>query len=105
MKAVIWMGSSLNDLKEFPAPVIDDLGHQLFRVQCGLDPDDWKPMTSVGSGVREIRVTCSDGAFRTIYLATRPEAVYVLHCFQKKSQNSAPRDIGLARKRLKDIAR
>jgi phage-related protein len=66
MKAVIWMGSSLNDLKEFPAPVIDDLGHQLFRVQCGLDPDDWKPMTSVGSGVREIRVTCSDGAFRTI---------------------------------------
>jgi phage-related protein len=105
MKAVIWMGSSLNDLKEFPAPVIDDLGHQLFRVQCGLDPDDWKPMTSVGSGVREIRVTCSDGAFRTIYLATRPEAVYVLHCFQKKSQKTAPRDIGLARKRLKDIAR
>jgi phage-related protein len=105
MKAVIWMGSSLRDLKEFPAPVIDDLGHQLFRVQCGLDPDDWKPMSSIGPGVREIRVTGDEGAFRTIYLATRPEGVYVLHCFQKKSQKTAPRDIRLARKRLKDIAR
>ena len=105
MKAAIRMGSALRDLKEFPATVVDDLGHQLFRVQCGLDPNDWKPMTGVGPGVREIRVTGNDGAFRTIYLATRPEGVYVLHCFQKQSQKTATRDIELAKKRLKDIAR
>ncbi len=84
---------------------MDDLGHQLFRVQCGLDPDDWKPMITVGSGVREIRVTGADGAFRTIYLATRADAIYVLHCFQKKTPKTASRDIELARTRLKDVAR
>ena len=65
------------------------MGHQLFRVQCGLDPDDWKPMPAVGTGVREIRVRDSSGAYRTIYLAARAEGVYVLHCFRKKSAKTA----------------
>jgi phage-related protein len=105
MKSVIWMGSSKVDLKAFPAAVVDDMGHQLFLVQCGLDPDDWKPMTAIGSGVKEIRVKDSAGIFRTVYLATRPEAIYVLHCFQKKTQRTAQRDIDLARKRLKNVLR
>lgn len=105
MKAVTWLGSSRRDLKSFPGQVMDDLGHQLYRVQCGLDPDDWKPMAVVGAGVREIRVTGADGAFRTLYLATRKDAVYVLHCFQKKTQKTAARDIELAKSRFKDIAR
>ena len=105
MKAVIWMGSSKADLKAFPAAVIDDMGHQLFLVQSGLDPDDWKPVSSVGAGVKEIRVKDVAGIFRTVYLATRPEAVYVLHCFQKKTRQTAQRDIELARKRLQDILR
>jgi phage-related protein len=105
MKVVIWMGSSKADLKAFPAAVIDDMGHQLFLVQCGLEPDNWKPMTTVGTGVREIRVRDAAGIFRTIYLATRPEAVYVLHCFQKKTQQTEQHDIELARKRLKSISR
>jgi phage-related protein len=70
MKPVVWLGSARADLKAFPAAAMDDTGYQLFRVQRGLDPDDWKPMTSVGVGVREIRVRDSSGAFRTIYLAT-----------------------------------
>lgn len=56
-------------------------------------------------GVREIRVRDAAGIFRTIYLATRPEAIYVLHCFQKKTQRTEQHDIELARKRLKSISR
>lgn len=99
------MGRSKADLKAFPAAVMDDMGHQLFLVQCGLEPDDWKPMTTVGAGVKEIRVKDIAGNFRTLYLATRSDAVYVLHCFQKKTQQTAQRDIELARQRLKDIPR
>ena len=71
-------------------------------VQLGLDPSDWKPMSSIGSGVREIRVRAG-GAYRVIYLSSRPEGVYVLHCFQKKTQKTAPRDIELAKSRFKQI--
>jgi phage-related protein len=105
MKKIVWIGSSKADLKAFPSAAMDDMGYQLFQVQCGLEPADWKPMSSVGPGVREIRVRDANGIYRTIYLATRPEAVYVLHCFQKKSQQTAQRDIELARKRLQNILR
>ena len=99
------MGSSKADLKAFPATVMDDMGHQLFLVQCGLEPDDWKPMTTIGPRVKEIRAKDASGIFRTVYLAARPEAVYVLHCFQKKTRQTSQRDIGLARKRLQDVLR
>ena len=94
------MGSSKTDLKAFPAAALDDIGHQLFRVQCGLEPNDWKPMSTVGPGVKD-----ASGAFRTLYLASRPEAVYVLHCFRKSTQKTAQRDIELARQRLSGIPR
>ena len=105
MKEVIWIGRSKVDLKAFPAAVMDNMGHQLFLVQCGLEPDDWKPMSTIGIGVKEIRVKDVAGNFRTVYLATWPEAVYVLHCFQKKKQQTSQRDIVLARKRLQDVLR
>lgn len=105
MKKIVWTGSSKEDLKAFPANVVDDMGHQLFLVQRGLEPDDWKPMATIGTGVREIRVRDASGIFRTVYLATRPEAVYVLHCFQKKTQQTALQDIRLARQRLKEVLR
>ena len=99
------MGGSKADLKAFPAAVMDNMGHQLFLVQCGFEPDDWKPMTPIGAGVKEIRVKDVAGIFRTVYLATRPEADHVLHCFQKKTQQTSQRDIELARTRLKDVLR
>ena len=105
MKKIAWIGSSKADLKSFPSAAIADMGYQLFQVQCSFEPADWKPMSSVGPGVREIRVRDAKGIYRTIYLATRPEAVYVLHCFQKKTQQTAQRDIELARKRLQNILR
>lgn len=61
-------------------------------------------MSTVGTGVREIRIHDSDGAFRVIYLATRPEGIYVLHCFQKKSEQTSWRDIALATRRFKMIS-
>jgi phage-related protein len=105
VKPVIWMGSSREDVRRFPETAQDSLGFELYRVQCGSDPRDWKPMPTVGTGVREIRVRDEAGAFRVIYLATRAEGIYVLHCFQKKTQRTSQSDLDLAEKRLKSIAR
>ena len=103
MKKLIWMGSSREDLRTFPRQARREMGYQLENVQEGVDPDDWKPMSIVGSGVREIRVRESSGAFRCIYLATRPEGIYVLHCFQKKTQKTSRQDLNLAARRFKAI--
>jgi phage-related protein len=105
VKPVIWMGSSREDVRRFPETAQDSLGFELYRVQCGFDPKGWKPMTGIGTAVKEIRVRDEAGIFRMIYLATRPEGVYVLHCFQKKSQRTSRSDLDLAMKRLKAIAR
>ena len=105
LKRVVWMSNSKRDLKSFPPDVVDETGYQLFRVQRGLDPIDWKPMATIGIGAREIRVKDATGIFRTVYLATRSDAIYVLHCFQKKTQQTNQRDIDLARQRLRSIPR
>jgi len=105
MKRLSFLGSSLDDVRAFPETARREAGYQLDRVQRGLDPEDWKPMPSVGSGVREVRVRDQSGAFRVIYIATRPEAVYVLHAFQKKTQATAKRDLDLAETRLKELTR
>lgn len=104
-KPVEFLGSSLEDLRNFPADARQDAGYQIHLVQTGADPDDWKPMTMIGSGVREIRITDSSGAFRVIYVAKFAEAVYVLHCFQKKTQRTAKQDLDLATRRYNDLAR
>jgi phage-related protein len=105
MKLVSFLGDALAAIRAFPDGARRDAGHQIDRVQRGLDPDDWKPMTAIGSGVREIRVRQPAGAFRVIYLATLPDAVYVLHAFQKKSQKTSKRDLDLAAARFKDLMR
>ncbi|MEI7867304.1 MAG: type II toxin-antitoxin system RelE/ParE family toxin [Candidatus Methylumidiphilus sp.] len=102
MKDAFFLGSSLADLRNFPAEARNEAGFQLRRVQSGLDPENWKPMQGIGAGVREIRIH-EKGAFRVIYLATRPEGVYVLHCFQKKTQKTSQQDINMARQRYRLI--
>jgi phage-related protein len=74
---------------------------ELRQVQHGLEPSDWKPMRSVGSGVREIRVRDATGAFRVLYVANLAHAVYVLHAFQKKTRATAKRDLDLATLRFR----
>ena len=79
------------------------MGFSLYMVQIGREPGDWKPMPTVGVGVREIRGRDEAGAFRVLYIAKFVEAVYVLHCFQKKTQKTAARDIELGQKRPKTL--
>jgi phage-related protein len=96
-KPVEFRGSFLDDLRAFPIAARREAGHQLNQVQNGQDPDDWKPMNTVGQGVREVRIRDASGAFRIIYIAKFASAVYVLHCFQKKA------DLDLAGKRYRDL--
>lgn len=105
MKPVVFLGHSLEAVRSFPEVARRDLGFQIDRLQRGFDPGDWKPMTSVGPGVREIRVRDGSGAFRVIYTATLADAVYVLHAFQKKSQATSKLDLALATARFKDLIR
>lgn len=103
MKEICFRGSSLDDLRAFPATAMREAGYQLDKVQRGKEPSDWKPMSSVGDGVKEVRVRDESGAFRVIYLAKLENAVYVLHCFQKKTEQTSLPDIRIARKRYKDV--
>lgn len=81
------------------------MGFQLDKVQHGFDPDDWKPMPTIGLGVREIRVRDASGAFRLIYVIRFGDAVYVLHAFRKKTQRTRNSDIELAKERLRLLPR
>jgi phage-related protein len=105
MKPAVFLGNSLAHLRRFPNPARRELGYQLEQVQQGRDPDDWKPMTSIGSGVREIRVRDESGAFRVIYVASFADSVYVLHAFQKKSRRTSPTDVALAEARFRALKR
>ena len=105
-KPIAWMGSSLDDIKDdgtFTETARKEAGHQLDRVQSGLEPDDWKPFESVGPGTKEIRISVDDGWFRVMYVAKFEEAVYVLHCFKKKSTKTSKKDTDLAAKRYKQV--
>lgn len=102
MKPLTFLGSSLDDLKAFPAAARRSAGYELSRIQEGHDPSDWKPMPSVGTGVYEIRIH-EDGEFRVFYVTKRTNAIYVLHAFRKKTQQTRKADIELGRQRLKLI--
>jgi phage-related protein len=102
MKTLKFVGSSLDDLRNFPNEARRAAGFELHAVQSGLEPSDWKPMQIVGSGVKEIRIHLL-GEWRVIYIAKLHEAVYVLHAFQKKTRKTSRRDIDLARQRYKQI--
>lgn len=99
MKRVVWLGASLGEVQGWTAEAQRDTGYQLFKVQSGLDPSDWKPMPSVGAGVREIRIHCGNEC-RILYLARLEEAVYVLHAFEKKTGKTPKMVIDVARRRL-----
>jgi phage-related protein len=102
MKPISFLGDSRDAVRDFPDGARCRAGVELRAVQNGLDPDDWKPIKTVGAGVREIRIRDASGAFRIIYLATLADRILVLHAFQKKTQQTAQRDIDLAAKRLRE---
>src|SRR5271168_3166050 len=103
MKPVTFLGDSLDKVRAFPGGARREAGFQIDRVQRGLDPDNWKPMKTIGPGVREIRIRDAAGAFRVIYIASFAEAIYVLHAFQKTRQATSKRDLVLATARLNEL--
>ena len=105
MKSLEFRGSALGDLRAFPTSSRRECGFQIDRLQRGLEPADCKPLSSVGSGVSEIRVSDSDAAFRVVDVAKIESAIYVLHCFRKKTQKTAGTDIELAKARYKSLLR
>lgn len=105
MKPVAFLGDSLRALRGFPDGARQDAGYQIDKVQRGDRPDDFKPIPTVGRGVEELRIWADDGTYRVIYLASRPEAVYVLHAFRKRSEATRRADLALARKRYAELPR
>lgn len=103
MKPLHFVGSSREGLRELPENARETAGHQLFKVQQGKEPDDWKPMPTVGAGVQEIRVWDESGTYRVLYVAKFEEAVYVLHAFEKRSQKTVKGDIQLAKSRYAEL--
>lgn len=90
------------DLRAFSGAVRRKAGYQLYRVQQGQEPSDWRPVKTVGSGVREIRIQ-EDGQYRVIYVSSTADAVHVLHAFRKKTRATPKQDIEIAKRRLKQV--
>ena len=103
MKSVVFLGNSLAQIRAFPSDARQDTGFQIDKLQRGENPDDWKPMKTVGKGVREIRIGEPSGQYRVIYCANLGDTVYVLNAFTKKSLRTRKSDIDLARKRLEMV--
>jgi phage-related protein len=102
LKPVEWLGDSLERVRSFSKTVRQQVGYELELVQHGLEPSDWKPMPTVGSGVCEVRIH-GDGEHRVIYVARFRHAIYVLHAFRKKTRKTSKGDIGAARIRFQAV--
>lgn len=102
MKDLEFLGDALDVIKKFPELARREAGFQLDKVQQGLDPDDWKPMKTIGVGVREIRIH-RDGEYRVIYITKFRDAVYVLHAFSKKTEKTVQHDLDKAKDVLKKL--
>jgi phage-related protein len=102
MKPLNFIGSSLDDLRNFPEEARKAAGFELYAIQRGLEPSDWKPMPSIGRGVKEIRIHVL-GEWRIVYIAKFEDAVHVLHAFQKKTRKTSQHNVEIARKRFKQI--
>ena len=105
MKPLRFIGDSLKCLREFPEGARHGAGYQRDKVQRGEIATDFKPMPTIGKGVEELRIRDESGAYRVIYTARLPCAVYVLHAFQKKTQTTARRDVELAKSRYAEVTR
>lgn len=104
MKEIIWKGPTLKDICSFPQHIRKEIGFELYNIQLGNEPSDWKAMSSIGSGVKEIRIH-DNNEYRVIYVASFEEAIYVLHTFVKKSQKTLKRDIDQAKQRYIEVVK
>lgn len=100
LKPVEWVGDSRKTVRSFAADARAQAGRELFRLQAGADPLDWRPMRAIGPGACEIRIHAGS-EHRLIYVAKYAEAIYVLHAFTKKSQATRLQDIRMAKERYR----
>jgi phage-related protein len=98
----VWLGASLSNVRSFPKAARGEAGYQLYKIQNGIEPSDWKMMPAVGSGVQEIRIHAGN-EYRIMYVARLAEAVYVLHAFEKKTQKTTRSDVEIARVRFQSL--
>lgn len=101
-RPILWAGSAREDLRAFPDSARRRAGQELDLLQQGLEPHDFKPMPSIGAGVYELRIRAG-GAFRVFYVAKFAEGLYVLHAFQKKTQQTGRLDVEIGAKRYREI--
>ena len=102
-KDSFWVGSAYDDLVAFPQDPRREAGFQLGKVQAGIEPTDWKPFDDVGSGTKEIRIKDASGIYRVLYVVKFEEAIYILHCFQKKTQVTSKQDKAIAEARYRAV--
>jgi phage-related protein len=102
MKDLVWLGTTLDDIRNYPFDVKQDIGYNLDKVQRGLEPSDWKPVATIGAGVKEIRIHCRN-EYRVLYVAKFDEAIYILNSFVKKTQQTPVKEIALAKKRYAEL--
>jgi phage-related protein len=103
-KQIRWAGSAYGDLLAFPRDARKEAGFQLGKVQAGLEPTDWKPFDEAGAGTGEFRFRGASGIYRVMYVAKFEEAIYVLHCFQKKTRVTSKLDKAIAAARYRAAA-
>lgn len=103
LKAIRFLGTSLDDIREMEEDAQNKIGVDLLRIQFGGEPTNYRSMSDVGAGVYEIKVRTDTGAYRAFYVAKFEESIYVIHAFKKKTQQTAKQDIELGRKRYKDL--
>lgn len=102
MKSITWLGNTHETVKNYSSNVRQEIGYNLDKVQRGLEPIDWKQMTAIGHGVKEIRIH-QNNEYRILYVAKFHETIYVLNCFVKKSEQTLKSDLDLAKKRYIDL--
>ena len=105
LKPVYFIGSARSDLRKFPKPVRDDVGFDLYQVQCGMTPTTSKPLTGL-AGVMELVERYNKDTYRAVYVANLGDAIYVLHCFKKKSKRgirTSKEDMDVIRQRLRQV--
>jgi phage-related protein len=101
--AVAWEGDSKEVLQSFPEDVRQNFGFELWQLQQGERPSNYRPLPSIGSGVFELRDQDERAWYRVVYLSRIQDVIYVLHCFEKKSREMPRKDFEKARQRLKTV--
>jgi phage-related protein len=100
---IAWEGDSREVLKGFPEGVRQNFGFELWQLQLGERPSDYRPLPSIGAGVFELRDQDERAWYRVVYLSRINHVIYVLHCFEKKSREMPRKDFEKAKQRLKAV--